>query len=219
MVLISGSSGAGKSSLLSLMSGQLRADSGQVNLFARDVGRLRASSVALLRRRLGIATQRAELLEDESALVNVALAAELGGAQASEARAKAADALAAMGLVERVDVAAGNLSGGERQRVVLARAIVRQPDLLLLDEPTRFLDSSSVDRLVDAMEALRDGGGAVVAVSGDPRLLAAADRTEWRHLTLADGQLHAGVGTEIHDTTIPNVVPFPVTMRAGGTAE
>ncbi len=184
VVVITGPTGSGKSTLLSLLYGAAVAAAGQVRLFGHDVRRLRRSSIALLRRRVGVVPQDLRLLPDRSAVANVALALEVRGERPRAARLRAAEMLSRVGLADAVDRPVELLSQGEAQRVALARAAVGEPALLLLDEPTAHQDDAGRELVV---ELLSRGHG--IAVSTDPELLAAARMRAWRVLELAAGKL------------------------------
>ncbi|HTM20899.1 MAG TPA: ATP-binding cassette domain-containing protein, partial [Kofleriaceae bacterium] len=204
---------------------EARADEGRVAVFGRDLARLRPRSIALLRRQLGIVPQDLRLIPDRSALHNVALALELQRAPRRHARARAADVLADVGFPAGLRTRAGRLSPGEQQLVAIARALVREPPLLIMDQPTAHLDGAATSALV----ALLAGRTALVA-SNDGELLAAAAYRGWRIVELRDGMLRTVDATPaavevagMIDTggdvplEIANVVPFPVSARAGGT--
>ena len=236
VVMISGSSGDGKSTLLRLLYGAERADSGSVRVFGHNTARLRRSSVALLRRRIGIVPQDLQLLEERSALDNVALALQVRALPGRVVRAQAAEALAHMGLGDACDVRVRVLSHGERQRVAIARALVSKPLLLLLDEPTSHLSPPLVSTLIETITGLCTGDTSALIATTDRQVLACGSRRGWRHFELADGVLHSAdlhrlddaleqaehdvadivpSGTHIHIEELPNVVPFPL-ARVGG---
>lgn len=155
IVAVVGASGAGKSTLLRLLAGLERPTEGIVE---RKVGRT------------GFVFQSATLMPWADALANVALPLELEGIARPEARARAAGALTAVGLGNRLDARPRQLSGGMAMRVALARALVTAPDLLLLDEPFAALDSVTRRRLIEDLHRLWDAGSprpAIVFVTHD----------------------------------------------------
>jgi putative ABC transport system ATP-binding protein len=219
VAIVTGAVGCGKSSLLALLYGGTVADAGRVTVFGHDVRRLRRSSITLLRRRLGIMTQALDLLDNRSALANVAIALEVRGESPRKARVRAAEALGRVGLGDVVDARCDQLSQGEAQRVALARAIVGDPSLVLLDEPTSHQDDVGRELVTSV---LRDYPGLVA--TSDPAMVSAATMHGWRHLELAGGTLAevdrhgvtitsedaraiAGEITEHHHGD--NIVPFP----------
>ncbi len=197
VVVITGPTGSGKSTLLSLLYGAAVADAGQVRLFGHDVRRLRRSSIALLRRRVGVVPQQLRLLADRTAVANVALALEVRGERPRAARLRAAEMLSRVGLAAAVDRPVELLSSGEAQRVAIARAAVGEPALLLLDEPTAHQDDAGRELVI---ELLSRGSG--VAVSSDPELLAAARMRDWPVFELSGGHLVS---------TVPAPLQLPLT--------
>ena len=139
IVAVVGASGAGKSTLLRLLAGLEPPSAGTVH---RAEGRT------------GFVFQSATLMPWADALTNVALPLELAGIARPEARAHAAEALTAVGLGDRLDARPRQLSGGMAMRVALARALVTEPDLLLLDEPFAALDSVTRRRLIEDLHRL-----------------------------------------------------------------
>lgn len=184
---LTGPSGSGKSSLLMLMGGLERATSGQVNVLGHDFGTLGEDALARVRRdHFGVVFQSFHLIPTMTALENVATPLELAGK--ADAFARAADELAAVGLGARMDHYPAQLSGGEQQRVALARAVAPCPDILLADEPTGNLDTTTGAAIIDLLFALRDRHGAtLILVTHAPELAARCDRV----LTLRDGQFEA----------------------------
>jgi putative ABC transport system ATP-binding protein len=189
VVAIVGPSGSGKTSLLMLLAGLERATAGTVTVNGAQLGALDEDDLARFRRRtLGIVFQSFHLIPSLSALDNVGLALEIAAPELtmSQIREKAAAALVAVGLGDRLDHRPSALSGGEQQRVGLARAMVANPPLLLADEPTGNLDQRTGALVVDLMfDLARKQGTAVVLITHDPALAARADRV----LTMTVGEL------------------------------
>jgi putative ABC transport system ATP-binding protein len=189
VVAIVGPSGSGKTSLLMLLAGLERATSGKVSVLGQDLSALGEDDLARFRRKsLGIVFQSFHLIPSLTALDNVALALEIASPELpmSQIRSRAAEALAAVGLGQRLDHRPTALSGGEQQRVGLARAMVANPPLLLADEPTGNLDQSTGAIVVDIMfDLVRKNGTAVVLITHDPALAARADRV----FTMTQGEL------------------------------
>ena len=180
-----GPSGSGKSSLLMLMGGLERATGGTVRAFGHDLGTMNEDALARLRRaHVGVVFQSFHLIPTMTALENVATPLELAGRR--DARARARDELEAVGLGPRAGHYPAQLSGGEQQRVALARAAAPRPDLILADEPTGNLDSTTGAAIIDLLFGLRDRNGAtLVLVTHDPALAARCDRV----IGLSDGRL------------------------------
>ncbi|WP_428263584.1 cell division ATP-binding protein FtsE [Haliangium sp.] len=189
VVLISGPTGAGKSTLLKLLYAAELAERGRVSVFDRDLARLRRSSIALLRRHIGVVPQSFSLLSDLSALRNVALALEVRAEPQRDMLMRAAEALSAVGLAAEADTPVSRMSVGERQRVAIARALVGEPAVLLADEATAHLDGLGREMFIDVLIDVQSRGGAAVVVTTDHMLLSAGARCSWRHLELADGTL------------------------------
>ena len=189
VVAIVGPSGSGKTSLLMLLAGLEKATSGQVRVNGEDLSALDEDDLARFRRRtLGIVFQSFHLIPSLTALDNVGLALEIADSALTpaEVRARAAEALAGVGLGERLDHRPSALSGGEQQRVGLARAMVARPPLLLADEPTGNLDQKTGAMVADLMfDLARKQGTALVLITHDPALAARADRS----LTMMAGEL------------------------------
>jgi putative ABC transport system ATP-binding protein len=180
-----GPSGSGKSSLLMLMGGLERATGGTVRAFGHDLGEMNEDALARLRRaHVGVVFQSFHLIPTMTALENVATPLELAGRE--DARARAMEELAAVGLAARAGHYPTQLSGGEQQRVALARAAAPRPALILADEPTGNLDSTTGAAIIDLLFGLRDRDGAtLVLVTHDPALAARCDRV----ITLGDGRI------------------------------
>ncbi|RXV66160.1 ABC transporter [Roseovarius sp. A46] len=180
-----GPSGSGKSSLLMLMGGLERATGGTVRAFGHDLGAMNEDALARLRRaHVGVVFQSFHLIPTMTALENVATPLELAGRR--DARARAMEELAAVGLEARAGHYPSQLSGGEQQRVALARAAAPRPALILADEPTGNLDSTTGTAIIDLLFGLRDRDGAtLVLVTHDPALAARCDRV----ISLGDGRI------------------------------
>jgi ABC-type lipoprotein export system ATPase subunit len=170
---VTGPSGSGKSTLLHLLAGLDRPSSGDVQILGTALGTLDATERALLRRaRIGLVTQGTDLVAFLSARETVELALSLRGVGRDEARARATESLAAVGLDELAEQRVARLSMGERQRVAIARALAARPALLLADEPTARLDEANA-RAVGTLfaELARTSGSAIVCATHDPVLI------------------------------------------------
>jgi len=174
---IVGASGSGKSTLLGLLAGLDLPTSGSVEIDGEDLSALDEDARAALRgRKIGFVFQSFQLLPALTALENVALPLELGGM--ADAEVRATDALARVGLNERLRHFPRTLSGGEQQRVAIARAFATGPVLLFADEPTGNLDTTTGGQIVDLLFALnRERGTTLVLVTHDARLAARCSRS------------------------------------------
>ncbi|RSN93702.1 ABC transporter ATP-binding protein [Streptomyces sp. WAC 05379] len=182
-----GPSGSGKSTLLNLIAGLDRPSGGSVTVDGQRVDRLgEAASAKYRRARIGMVFQFFNLLEDLTVADNVLLPAQLAGTPRAEARRRAADLLAHLGIDRHADAHPGRLSGGERQRVAVARALMNRPALLLADEPTGALDTASGEDVRQLLAALNADGQTIVLVTHD---LGLAESCASRTIELVDGRI------------------------------
>ncbi|MFD7033740.1 ABC transporter ATP-binding protein [Streptomyces sp. NPDC059917] len=186
-VAVMGPSGCGKSTLLNMIAGLDRPSSGTINVHGDDVGSLNETGLALFRRhRIGMVFQFFNLLDDLSAIDNVALAAQLTGTSAREARKRALELLDNLGVADRRNNYPATLSGGQRQRVAVARALMNRPALLLADEPTGALDRQSGEQVMKLLLDLNQMGQTLLIVTHDPLL---AERCASRLIEFEDGRI------------------------------
>ncbi len=175
-VAVVGRSGAGKSSLLALMAGIERPSCGRVRVAGTDLTTLDEDALARFRRRhVGLLFQNFHLIAGMSAEENVALPLELDGHR--QARARARELLAQVGLLDRRRHRPAELSGGEQQRVALARALALDPPLVLADEPTGNLDEVTAGEVLELLFRLRaERGTALLLVTHDREVARRCDR-------------------------------------------
>jgi putative ABC transport system ATP-binding protein len=185
-VAVTGPSGSGKSTLLGLIAGLDTPTSGTIEVDKVELASLDEDALARFRRdRIGFVFQSYHLIPTLTAAENVAIPLELAGE--TDARPRALALLDEVGLGARGHHYPVQLSGGEQQRVALARAVARAPALLLADEPTGNLDSSTGAAIIDLLLALnRERGSTLVLVTHDPALAGHADR----QIALRDGRVH-----------------------------
>jgi putative ABC transport system ATP-binding protein len=186
-VAVTGPSGSGKSTLLGLIAGLDRPTAGAIRVDGHDLQRLDEDRLARLRReRIGYVFQSFHLIPTLTALENVAVPLELAGAPDGLTRATAL--LVDLGLAGRLHHYPVQLSGGEQQRVALARAFANAPALLLADEPTGNLDSTTGSQIIERLVAWhRERGSTLVLVTHDPALAGHAERI----VELRDGRVVA----------------------------
>jgi ABC-type lipoprotein export system ATPase subunit len=184
-VALNGPSGCGKSTLLNMIGSLARPDSGTISVDGRPIASV-SSMAAYRRATVGFVFQLHHLLPMLSAGSNVEVPLIGSRVGRRERRERARELLAEVGLAERVDHLPSQLSGGERQRVAVARALANRPRLLLADEPTGALDSTSSLRVLDLLASLRERYGmTMLVVSYDPEVGRHADRT----VRMADGRV------------------------------
>ena len=177
MVAIMGASGSGKSTLLNLIGTLDRPSAGRYFLDQEPVEELDEYQLSALRnRKIGFVFQAFNLLPRDSALENVELPMIYAGRGLIERRKRARAALERVGLGDRVDHLPNQLSGGQQQRVSIARAIVNDPVLLLADEPTGALDSTTTAQVMELFCELHQSGMTVVVVTHDPAIARYAER-------------------------------------------
>jgi putative ABC transport system ATP-binding protein len=185
-VAVIGPSGSGKSTLLHLLGGLEAPTSGEIWLDGRRVDGISQTAWAILRRRhIGFVFQSYNLISNMTVADNVELPALLAGTAPRQARARRQELLAELGLCGKANAVPSRLSGGEQQRVALARALANQPSLLLADEPTGNLDSSTARDVVRLLSRAHQRGQAIVLVTHDARVASAADRV----IALFDGMI------------------------------
>jgi putative ABC transport system ATP-binding protein len=178
LTLLVGPSGCGKTTLLSVIAGILDPTAGTALVMGKELSQLSTRRKALFRRaRIGFVFQQFNLLPALTAVENVAVPLIIAGCLRGWAVERAAKALTAVGLDERLHALPAQLSGGEQQRVAIARALVHQPELIVCDEPTSALDARIGQTI---MGLLRDVAvrpdRAVIVVTHDPRVFSFADR-------------------------------------------
>ncbi len=187
-VFLTGPSGAGKSTLLKLIFCAEQATRGQILVGGRNVARIRESAVPFLRRNIGVVFQDFKLLPHRTVEDNVALTLDVLGVPRHEARERVYQMLKRVGLAHKRDVLPPRLSGGEQQRVVIARALVNDPTILLADEPTGNLDPARTLEIMDLLGDVHVRGTTVVVATHDISLLT---RYQRRTIRIEAGRLVA----------------------------
>jgi putative ABC transport system ATP-binding protein len=185
-VAIMGASGSGKSTLMNIIGCLDVPTAGRYLLDGTDTGSLAERQLSILRnRKIGFIFQSFNLIPRMSALANVELPLAYGGLKGPARRHRALAALDRVGLADRVDHEPNELSGGQQQRVAVARALVTAPSLLLADEPTGNLDTTSTRDLLGVLDRLSDTGRTIVVITHEDDVAAHAGRV----VRLVDGQV------------------------------
>ncbi len=192
-VFLTGHSGAGKSTILKMMYGELRPSAGDVRVSGYSIGDLSAGDVPKLRRRLGVVFQDFRLLEDRTAEENVAFALEVTGARRDGIPARVMRVLTQVGLAAKAHAYPQELSGGEQQRVAIARALVNDPAILVADEPTGNLDERATRGVFQLIREINAAGTCVVMATHDLDLV---KQTTYRTIELREGQIVYDSGAE-----------------------
>ncbi len=187
---IMGPSGSGKSTLMNVIGCLDTPDGGAYWLNGQEVSRMTDDALARVRNReIGFVFQTFNLLPRASALQNVELPLVYAGMPGRERRQRAESALARVGLGDRMTHRPNEMSGGQRQRVAIARALVNSPSILLADEPTGNLDSTTSEEIMRVFADLHAQGQTVIMVTHEPDIAAHAARV----ITLRDGMVATDV--------------------------
>ena len=194
---IMGPSGSGKTTLMNLIGCLDVPTSGSYELDGRNLKDLSDDDLADIRNKyIGFVFQSFHLLPKMNALDNVALPLLYAGVPLKERRERAAEALKAVGLEERMNFFPNQMSGGQCQRVAIARAMVGKPALLLADEPTGALDTKAGNQIMEIFRQLSREGMTIIMITHEPSIAACADKT----YRILDGELHkdetGGAGVE-----------------------
>jgi putative ABC transport system ATP-binding protein len=207
LTLLMGPSGSGKTTLLSVLGCMLTPSAGSVRICGISTDGADAETMAKLRcDHVGFVFQTYHLFATLTAAENVQMALDVRGERGRKARGKAYEALARVGLADKVESYPCELSGGEQQRVAIARAIVSNPSAILADEPTAALDSANGQTILRILAAIaKDSGRSVLVVTHDPRLMPFASRI----VSIEDGRL-------VCDQRGDAGIPLRLTAPAGG---
>jgi len=200
-VAIVGPSGSGKSTLLNIIGCLLRPSEGAYLFNGQDVSQFDDQALSQVRQhQIGFIFQSFHLVPRLTAFENVALPMVFAGIASSERKIRAQEALEAVGLSDRAHHRPNQLSVGQLQRVVIARAIIMQPSLLLADEPTGNLDTHSGQQIMELLESLNANGLTMLVVTHDPNVARRANRV----IVLADGQIVKRIkGEELSAGSMP----------------
>ncbi len=185
-ISIMGPSGSGKSTLMNLIGALDRPTEGKVYINDKDISRLSDDRLAVIRQNtIGFVFQQFNLIPRLSALENVELPMWFAGASKNKRRKRAKDLLIRVGLEDRLTHKPTELSGGQMQRVAIARALANKPEIILADEPTGNLDSTSGAEISKLFEELNDEGKTIIIVTHEQRLANMARRI----IKLKDGEI------------------------------
>ncbi|MBI0159194.1 MULTISPECIES: cell division ATP-binding protein FtsE [unclassified Snodgrassella] len=188
MIFIAGHSGAGKSTILKLISGIVKPTKGKVWLNNQDLGRLNDNQLGYLRQHIGIVFQDHKLLFDRNVLQNVMLPLRITGYERKQAERRAWIAIEKVGLSGRELADPITLSGGEQQRLCIARAVVHQPSLLIADEPSANLDRAYALDIMELFKTFHEAGTTIMVAAHDETLMADYGH---RIIRLQEGRLYA----------------------------
>ncbi|CUX64699.1 MULTISPECIES: MacB family efflux pump subunit [Agrobacterium tumefaciens complex] len=212
MVAIVGASGSGKSTLMNILGCLDRPTSGSYSIRGRETGNLDADALSALRREnLGFIFQRYHLLAELTALGNVEIPAIYAGKTQGDRRHNAARLLGRLGMAERLDHRPGQLSGGQQQRVSIARALMNDAEIILADEPTGALDSTSGDEVLRILGELHAEGRTVIIVTHDMSIARRAGRI----IEISDGTIISDRRTDA--TPVPQDDAKPVAVSGGSS--
>jgi putative ABC transport system ATP-binding protein len=194
LVAVVGPSGSGKSTLMHILGCLDVPTTGLYRLAGHDVSDLDEEQLADVRNRhIGFVFQQFNLLPTLPAWRNAELPLVYAGLEPAERRRRAMDALERVGLADRAQHRPGELSGGQQQRVAIARALVTEPALILADEPTGNLDSSSTVDVLDFLGDLHDEGRTIVLITHEPLVAERASRT----IEILDGRVRETTGHQL----------------------
>lgn len=185
-VTIVGSSGAGKSTLVKLLIKEELQSSGRIIVGGIDYDTLRQRDVPFLRRRIGVVFQDYKLLPNRNIYENVAFALEISGTRNREIKRSVPKILQLVGLSNKHTSFPDELSGGERQRAAIARALVRQPKILIADEPTGNLDPKTAWEIIELLLKINKFGTTILLATHNKEIVNALKR---RVITLSRGRI------------------------------
>lgn len=185
-VIIIGTSGAGKSTLLKLLTKEEKPTSGKIVVGGLDYDKLKDRDIPLVRRKIGVVFQDFKLLPNKNVFENVAFALEIVGYGNKEIQHTVPRVLDLVGLKGKEKRMPNELSGGERQRVAIARSVVRQPKILIADEPTGNLDSKHAWEVIKVLEKINRYGTTVLLTTHNQDIV---NKLKRRVITIKDGRV------------------------------
>lgn len=185
-VFITGASGAGKSTLLNIIFGIEAPSEGHIIIDGRNYLKIPKSDIPPIRKRIGFIFQDFKLINTKTVFENVALSLKVMGVSPGEVRRRVSKALSYVKLQHRANFSPLTISGGEQQRVAVARALVKEPAILLADEPTGNLDADLAIEMMELFKEVNSRGTTVVIATHDHALI---ERVGRRTIELGDGRL------------------------------
>lgn len=185
-VIIIGTSGAGKSTLLKLLTKEEKPSSGKIVVGGLDYDKLKDKDIPLVRRKIGVVFQDFKLLPNKTVFENVAFALEIVGYGNKEIQHTVPRVLELVGLKGKEKRMPDELSGGERQRVAIARSVVRQPKILIADEPTGNLDPKHAWEVIRVLEKINRYGTTVLLTTHNQDIV---NKLKRRVITISDGRV------------------------------
>ena len=185
-VFVIGASGSGKSTLIKMLYREEKPDKGSIIVGGINVAKLKNRKVYILRRKLGVVFQDFKLLPKLTVFENVAFAMEVFGYDKREIQKRVLEVLELVGLKNKVRQYPTQLSGGEQQRVVIARAIVNRPKLLICDEPTGNLDPDTSMEIMKVLENINNMGTTIIMATHDRSIV---DRMKKRVILIEEGRV------------------------------
>ncbi len=186
MAFITGPSGSGKTTLLKLMYFSEKPDEGTISIDSRELNTLKESEIPLLRRKIGFVFQDFRLLDNRNVFDNIALALRIRGLNDKDVKNRVFDSLKMVNLRHKADYYPDTLSGGEQQRVVIARAIVSEPTVILADEPTGNVDPDTSAGIMRTFKNINTTGTTIIIATHNRELF---QNTGRKVLKLDNGNL------------------------------
>ncbi len=187
-VSVVGQSGTGKTTFAKLLIAEEKATKGQIVIGGWDISAIKNSEIPLLRRQIGVVFQDFKLLPKKTVYENVAFALEVCGASTRKIKSIVPQALKIVGLTDKADRYPRQISGGEQQRVVIARALVHRPKIIVADEPTGNLDTLNTREIIDLLKKINEFGTTVVLVTHNREVVNELHR---RVITIEKGMIVA----------------------------
>lgn len=185
-VCIVGTSGAGKTTLAKMLIAEERPTRGKIEIGGWNITKIKKREIPYLRRQIGVVFQDFKLLKKKTVWENVAFALEVAGESRRRIREIVPHVLKVVGLEQKAHRFPTQISGGEQQRVVIARALVHRPKILLADEPTGNLDTVNTADVIEVLKKINNFGSTVVLVTHNREVV---NSLKSRVITLADGRI------------------------------